>query len=166
MQVSANPRSRDFLRQIARGIRKQLNMENKLYFPIVEVIELLAADDEEEFDFEIVSEGEMMDTYGTTNTAKNVMRIRQNVYEGAIKGNPRDRFTLCHEFGHWLLHQPESVSFARGSIPTYCNPEWQANTFAAELMIPYYLVREMSVEEITTKCGVSYACAEIQKHYY
>ena len=166
MKVSANPRSRQFIRKIARNIRELLNMENELYFPIVQVIELLAADEEEEFDYEIVSDGEMTDTYGTTNTASNIMKIRQKVYEGAIKGNPRDRFTLCHEFGHWLLHQPESVSFARGEIPTYCDPEWQANTFAAELLIPYYLVQGMSIEDIVESCGVSYTCADIQKKYY
>lgn len=166
MKVSASPRSRQLLRKIARNIRELLDMENELYFPIVQVIELLAADEEEEFDYEIVSDGEMTDTYGTTNTASNIMKIRQKVYEGAIKGNPRDRFTLCHEFGHWLLHQPESVSFARGEIPTYCDPEWQANTFAAELLIPYYLVQGMSIEDIVESCGVSYTCADIQKKYY
>ena len=166
MKVSASPRSRQLLRKIARNIRELLDMENELYFPIVQVIELLAADEEEEFDYEIVSDGEMTDTYGTTNTASNIMKIRQKVYEGAIKGNPRDRFTLCHEFGHWLLHQPESVSFARGEIPTYCDPEWQANTFAAELLIPYYLVQGMSIEDIVESCGVSYMCADIQKKYY
>lgn len=166
MRVSANPRSRSFLRKIAKNIRERLNLENELYFPIVQIIEFLAADESEEFDYEIVSEGEMTDTYGTTNTAKNIMRIRENVYVGALKGNPRDRFTLCHEFGHWLLHQPDSVSFARGEIPTYCDPEWQANTFAAELMIPYYLVQGMNLEEIVEKCGVSYTCADIQRKYY
>lgn len=166
MQVSAIPRSRESIRKMTRWVREQLNMEDRLDFPIVEVIELLAADEEEVFDYEIVSAGEMTDTYGTTNTVSNIMKIRENVYEGAVKGNPRDRFTLCHEFGHWFLHQPECVSFARGSIPTYCDPEWQANTFAAELMIPYYLVEGMSTEEIVEKCGVSYTCAEIQKKYY
>ena len=94
------------------------------------------------------------------------MRIREKVYNGAVKGNARDRFTLCHEFGHWLLHQPESVSFARGDIPKYCDPEWQANVFAAELMIPYHKTRDMAVEKITVECGVSHSCAEIQKKYF
>lgn len=166
MKVSAVPRSRESIRKMARWVREQLNMEDRLDFPIVEVIEFLAVDEEEAFDYEIVSEVEMTDTYGTTNTMSNIMKIRENVYEGAVNGNPRDRFTLCHEFGHWFLHQPEYVSFARGSIPKYCDPEWQANTFAAELMIPYYLVKGMSMEEIVEKCGVSYTCAEIQKKYY
>lgn len=166
MNVSATPRSRESIRKMARWIRKQLNMEDELYFPIVEVIELLAADEKEEFDYEIVSPSEMTDTYGTTNTYSNIMRIRENVYEGAVKGNPRDRFTLCHEFGHWLLHQSENISFARGIIPTYCDPEWQANTFAAELMIPSHLVQNMSLEDIVDRCGVSYSCADIQRKYY
>ena len=164
MEVSASPCSRGSLRQIAKNIREQLHLKHKLYFPIVEVIVILAANGE--LDYEIVSEGEMTDTYGTTNTVKNIMKIRQNVYEGAIKGNPRDRFTLCHEFGHWLLHQPQNVSFARGNIPTYCDPEWQANTFAGELLVPYYLVQNMKIEEIVEYCGVSYTCADIQRKYY
>jgi len=166
MNVSATPRSRQSIREMTKWIRKQLNMEEELNFPIVQVIELLATDDEEEFDYEIVSPNEMLDTYGTTNTYRNIMRIRENVYEGAVNGNPRDRFTLCHEFGHWFLHQPENISFARGTIPKYCDPEWQANTFAAELMIPYYLVKDMSLEDIVEKCGVSYSCADIQRKYY
>lgn len=166
MQVSANPRSRESLRRMAKWVREQLKMEDRLDFPILEVIESLAADEEEEFDFEIVTEGEMTDTYGTTNTSSNIMKIRENVYDGAVNGNARDRFTLCHEFGHWFLHQPDNVSFARGKIPKYCDPEWQANTFAAELMIPYYLVEGMSIDEIVEKCGVSYSCAKIQMKYY
>ena len=160
----ANPRSRNILRAIANNVREQLDLSNELKFPIVEVIEMLVADSDE-LNLEIVSEGEMADTYGMTNTAQNVIRIRQSVYEGAIHGNPRDRFTLCHELGHWLLHQPESVSLARGNVPAYCDPEWQANTFAAELLIPYNLVKGMSIEEIIEQCCVSYSCAEIQMRY-
>lgn len=165
MKMSASPLSREKIRQYARYVRTQLGLENVLFFPIVQVIELLAADEEEDFDFEIVADNEMTETYGTTNTSTNLMYIRESVYNSAVNGNPRDRFTLCHEFGHWLLHQPENVCFARGEIPTYCDPEWQANTFAAELMIPYYLVKGLSDQDITRECGVSYWCTEIQKKY-
>ena len=111
---------------------------------------------------EILTVSEMCDTYGLTNTKKNTLLIREDVYLGAIAGNPRDRFTLCHELGHFLLHTPDRVSFARGEIPAYRNPEWQANTFAGELMAPYNLTCCMSVEEIMSKCGMSRQAAEIQ----
>ena len=117
-------------------------------------------------DFEIVDPREMQDTYGTTNTEKNVMRIRSDVYEGAVKGRPRDRFTLCHELGHYILHQPEFMSYARGDIPRYRQPEWQANTFAGELMAPYDIVKDMSIEEIMEKCGMSRQAATIQYNEY
>lgn len=143
-------------------LRKLLGFENELFFPIVHFIEWVIADPESGMDFEILTKEEMQDTYGTTNTGSNKMRIREDVYEGAIKGNPRDRFTLCHELGHYFLHQPESISYARGNIPAYRNPEWQANTFAAELMAPYDLVKNMSANEIAEKCGMSRQAAEIQ----
>lgn len=166
MKVSAAPRSRIQIRRIAKAVREEFNMTNTFKFPIVEVIELLAEVDADDFNYEVVAENEMRDTYGTTNTVDNIMKIRENVYDGAVKGNPRDRFTLCHELGHYLLHQPSNVSFARGEIPKYCDPEWQANVFAAELMVPYYLVGNMEPEEIVEKCGVSYSCASIQMKYY
>lgn len=166
MKVSAEPRSRLQIRRIAKAVREEFNMTNTYKFPIVEVIELLAEVDADDFNYEVVAENEMRDTYGTTNTVDNIMKIRENVYDGAVKGNPRDRFTLCHELGHYLLHQPSNVSFARGEIPKYCDPEWQANVFAAELMVPYYLVGNMRPEEIVEKCGVSYSCASIQMKYY
>jgi Zn-dependent peptidase ImmA (M78 family) len=90
------------------------------------------------------------------------MKIREDVYEGAVKGNPRDRFTLCHELGHYLLHQPQQISFARGAVPKYCDPEWQANTFAGELMAPSNLIQNMTVDEIAEQCGISKTAASIQ----
>ena len=167
MNVSALALSRAKIRELTMIVREACGLKEELYFPIVEFIEWILGDPEnEDFDYEIVPTSEMQDTYGTTNTASNVMRIRQDVYEGAVKGNPRDRFTLCHELGHYLLHQPEYISYARGNVPVYCQPEWQANTFAAELMAPYHLVKNMTVEEIACKCGMSKTAANIQYRTY
>ena len=68
---------------------------------------------------------------------------------------------------HYLLHDETNISFARSinEIPAYVDPEWQANTFAAELLIPKKLIKDLSVEEIMRKCGVSRQCAEIQMKY-
>ena len=73
-------------------------------------------------ELEIVSISDMPQAYGVTNPGTETMKIREDVYEGAIKGNPRDRFTLCHELGHYLIHFPERVTFARGTVPAYMNP--------------------------------------------
>lgn len=159
-KVSVTPMSRLAIRELVIKFRKLFGLEDVLYFPIVRFIEWCLP--QLELECEILTVSEMCDTYGLTNTKKNTLLIREDVYLGAIAGNPRDRFTLCHELGHFLLHTPDRVSFARGEIPAYRNPEWQANTFAGELMAPYNLTCCMSVEEIMSKCGMSRQAAEIQ----
>lgn len=166
MNVAANPISRESIRKMVRKLREMVGFEKFEYFPIVHFIEWILANPDNGIDLEIVESEEMQDTYGTTNTGSNVMRIRMDVYEGAIAGDPRHRFTLCHEVGHYFLHQPNSVSFARGKVPRYMDPEWQANTFAAELMAPYDIVKDMSIEEIMEKCGMSRQAATIQYNKY
>lgn len=162
MDICGTALSRVKIRNLTREIREMFGLQEVYYFPIVHYIEWVLGNPDNDFSYDIVPIDEMKDTYGTTNTESNIMKIRQDVYEGAIAGNPRDRFTLCHELGHFLLHRPQFISFARGSVPKYCQPEWQANTFAAELMAPYDLTKDMSPEEISKKCGMSMAAANIQ----
>lgn len=166
MNVAADPLSRVAIRKMTWKLREMVGYDKESYFPIVHFIEWILAnpENEEGMEFELVEPYEMQDTYGTTNTERNVMKIRSDVYDRAVQGSARDRFTLCHELGHYLLHQPESVSYARGSIPTYCDPEWQANTFAAELMAPKALIKDMSIKEIMDNCGMSRQAATIQYH--
>lgn len=166
MKVAADPLSRKKIRELATMIREMCGLKTTCYFPIVEFIEHFISAGDEGLSFVIVSEDEMEDMYGTTDTSSDIMKIREDVYIGAINGNPRDRFTLCHELGHFLLHRPGRISFARGEIPKYQDPEWQANTFAGELMAPYYLVRGMSVKQIAEKCGMSLTAAGIQHSMY
>lgn len=166
MNVVAEPRSRANIRKMTKNLRELVGFEKCTRFPVVEFIEFILANPENGIDLEIMDPEEMQDTYGTTNTGSNKMCIRSDVYEGAIKGDPRDRFTLCHEVGHYFLHQPGSISFARGNVPRYQDPEWQANTFAGELLAPYDLVKNMNVEEIMEKCGMSRQAATIQYNEY
>jgi Zn-dependent peptidase ImmA (M78 family) len=51
-------------------------------------------------------------------------------------GNSRDRFTACHEFGHFLMHR--TITMARTREDTdkiFCDAEWQADTFAGTLLM-------------------------------
>lgn len=163
-KVSVSPMSRKNLRDVASGFRKICGMEDVLYFPVLRFIEGVLP--YLGFDFEIIPVNEMGDAYGITHTGMRIMKIREDVYERAYNGNPRDRFTLCHELGHFLLHTPDRVNFARGEVPPYMRPEWQANVFAGELMAPYNLVYGMMPEEIAEKCGMSFTAAQIQYNEY
>lgn len=167
MNIAATGLSRKKIRELAEYVREISGYTKKPYFPVVEFIEFVLGDpDNPDFNYEIVEASQMKDMYGNTNTGTNVMKIREDVYARARNGVPRDRFTLCHELGHYLLHQPEFISYPRGEVPRYCNPEWQANTFAGELMAPYSLVKNMSVDEIMSECGMSRQAATIQYNEY
>lgn len=163
-KVSVEPMSRDRIRQLTRKFRNIFGLEEVLNFPILQFIEWVLP--ELGLDFEVVPVDELGNAYGVTHTKKGVMSIREDVYNRAVNGNARDRFTLCHELGHFLLHTPERVNFARGEVPTYMDPEWQANVFAGELMAPYELVKDMSVAEIAEKCGMSFSAAQVQYNNY
>ncbi|NOL51803.1 ImmA/IrrE family metallo-endopeptidase [Pelistega suis] len=102
----------------------------------------------------------------TTNDG--IIFLAPSVYEGAINGNGRDRFTLAHEFGHVCLHQGQ-IGFARASTSQnkiYENSEWQANEFAGAVLLPdYELVKNKgaSIQILAEQFGVSLECAEIRK---
>ena len=162
--VAALPMSRRAIRDYAMGVRKILGMENQEFFPIVEVIEYLDHIGAG-LEFHVEPDSDMGDLYGFTSTKNGIIRIRESVYNGAVEGNPRDRFTLAHELGHYLLHTPDRVSFTRGSHPIYQDPEWQANVFAAELLSPVCMLKGMTIEQIVDSFKVSYECAEIQNKY-
>ena len=163
-KVAVKPMSRKAIRKLVYQFRALLEMEHELYFPIVKFIEWMLP--LMGYEYEIVPINEMKNTYGVTNTGTRVMKIREDVYIGAIHENARDRFTLCHELGHFLMHMPERVAFARGEIPAYMDPEWQANVFAGELMAPYDLVKHMTPEMIAEQCGMSLMAAKIQYMEY
>ena len=163
-KTAVTPKSRKAIRQFVKEFRKLLEMEDEFYFPIVKFVEWMLPN--MGYDYEIVPVNEMGNAYGVTNTGMRTMKIREDVYIRAIQGNPRDRFTLCHELGHFLMHTPERVVFARGDIPIYMDPEWQANVFAGELMAPYELVKNMSPEMIAKECGMSLMAATIQYKEY
>lgn len=82
--------------------------------------------------------------------------LRQPYATGRRKG--RYRFTVCHEIGHWVLHRPlflsadvpdiharqrAMVSLQRnvfGTGPDVPREEWQANRFAAYMLMPNTLL--------------------------
>lgn len=164
--ILANPLSRRNLREFANSIRQYTSMENNLYFPIVEFIELILPHIFTGFNFEVCSMSELKNVHGLTCREENFIKIREDVYLGAINGEGRDRLTCAHELGHYFLHSSSSVQLARVApgqiIKPFLDPEWQASAFAGELLMPAHLIRGMSVNDICRNCGVSEAAAEKQ----
>lgn len=157
--------SRKEIRQLVEVVRDAVELTEKRYFPVAEFLELVLTTIDENFEYEVKTVEEMGSRYAVTYPEEKRIDIREDVYDRAADGNPRDRFTIAHEIGHYLMHSPSTVSFARDSgqrTPPYLDPEWQANTFAGELLAPPALIKGLSVERVMEECGVSRKVAGIQ----
>lgn len=161
--MKAPARSKIFIRHLANEIRKILHLNNDEKIDVIRVLEFLVIPC---FDLklEIVEKKDMIDKYAEYEPINKILRVREDTYENALNENGRDRFTIVHEIGHIFLHS-NKVSMARSSekIPIYCDPEWQANTFARELLCPLKGINNCdNVELIADKFGVSKEVAKIQ----
>lgn len=167
IEYMVEAKSRQELRLLARQFRKQLHLEECLYFPIAEVLDVLAELFPNKFSYEIVEDSEFPEgTHADTDVRTGHIRIRESVYDGACEGKGRDRMTIAHEIGHFLTLSlcgfKLERNFTKKTCPTYRDPEWQAKCFAGELLVPAYLVKDLSPKRIAAQCGVSVDAAKIQ----
>ncbi|MDY6019174.1 MAG: ImmA/IrrE family metallo-endopeptidase [Anaerococcus sp.] len=165
----ADPLSRKDIRKMAYRFRELFGFENEMYFPIVQVIEFLSS--KGEFNLEICTVEEMGTKYGETIPSENTIKLREDIYDNACDGDGFSRSTCSHELLHWLKHGEETVSFCRKEDDlrkrrAYEDPEWQANCFSGELLVPKHLVRGMIIDEIVEKCNVTPSMAYYQYEKY
>ena len=170
MSFKAKPRSIKDIREKAELIRTVtvMAMDTKTeQFPILHFAEIIIPQIAEDFTFVIGSKEEMGNNLGLTDIKEKTITIREDVYENAYNGNGRDLFTIAHEVGHVLLHSEQNIQqLARTNketIKPYENPEWQADTFAAELLMPASMITEDdTVFTVARRFGVSYSAARIR----
>lgn len=159
--IKVPPRSRDGIYQVARKIRSVFLLDGP-YVPIEKIYEVLL-DILPGFNFEVVSKSVLGSEHGRTYPNKKLIMIREDVYEGACRGNPRDRFTMAHELGHLFLHT--DVQFARdeSTLPTkiFMDSEWQADTFASGFLIDDIALKTCkTVASVAETFGVSISAAK------
>ena len=89
-----------------------------------------------------------------TDMKTGIIYFKESVIEKACKKRyQRSSFTIAHELGHYFLHYlNEDVKLCRvlndTVVPAYKDPEWQADTFAAEFLMPFEQCKNMEIEEI------------------
>ncbi len=78
----------------------------------------------------------------------------------------RQRFTIAHELGHFMLHKNKNVEFKDSTFfrgNEMDSIEYNANEFAARLLMPEEIVRKLisnglkNIGELASKFGVSSA---------
>jgi predicted metalloprotease len=143
-----------------------MELSNQLRFPILEFLELFMPFFDNEFYLEILPKEEMGECFGVACPEEHKIVLREDVYNGAAKGVGMHRFTVAHEIGHYFLHKNGSVVLARidtkEKIPAFKDPEWQADCFAGELLMPANLIKGKTYLEVTQVCEVSHSAALTQ----
>jgi transcriptional regulator with XRE-family HTH domain len=155
-------RSQDAIWGIANRARKLLDPSDGEQFPVMEVIEFVLPTMIPGFVLDIRSSEELDGDEARAIPAKNMIVFAESTYSEACRGVGRARFTAAHELAHMIMHR--DVEFARPSddFPIYRDAEWQADTFAGALLMPFQKVRACAdSDEVAEKCGVTFAAAEV-----
>lgn len=158
------PLSRKQLFDSAALVRRQLRVTED-YLPIVQILELVLPKIIPEYFFDVLQREEMGPNHGLTVPSENAIYLRQDVYDNAVDGQGRDRFTAAHELGHYLHHKDVPIKFHRSATPlkAFRDSEWQANTFAAALLMPpERMALCKSLSEVADRFGVSLQAAATQ----
>lgn len=146
--------------QIALEKAKQVLDDNFVIEPPVDVYQLAVNSG---LDIRI---GLFPDDYRTVSGFINIENGSPVMYVNQDDASNRQKFTIAHELGHWLLHEDEirtnperAVLFRMAIGESNKDPiEQQANAFAAELLVPmdmFEKVKFKSVKELAELFEVS-----------
>lgn len=164
--VEVPPCSVADLRRLATQIRMAIGLTDDKPFPVGHFIEYVLPKIYDDFALEILPKQLLGEKHGETFPNKHLMRLREDVYIGICEGDGQHRFTGMHECSHLIYHEGVPLSLARCSakhLPVFRNSEWQADTLAAELLMPYGAVKDMSSWKIELLYGVSHSAAQCRR---
>ena len=163
--IKTNPLSVKDIKTIAEKVREGYKIKNGDCFPILEYINHL-------FDNGII--GIMIlenndpyldkNTPAVYNAMDNFIYLKESVIDEIECGNYRSNFTLAHELFHYLQHQVLEFDFEEVETrKTYEDPEWQANCFAGELLLPDEFLDNEDNDFLASHFQVSVECVLTRK---
>jgi len=161
-------RSWDNISQVAESVRYHLGLHGIAFVPIVEAVENILDLKMNFVRFEVGDYVEMAGAEGLTDPNGEFIMIREDVYEKAVDGDGRARFTIAHELGHLVLHTgiPLARSVHGDGVAAYSKSEPQANQFAAEFLMPRSMIRRgMTRTDIARIHGVSDEAAHLRLEF-
>lgn len=160
-----NPLSIARIKKEADRVRKEFNAPLDSFFPIYEYIQNLY--DNGKLDYQILDDDDSMfgeNEYAKYDMDNNIIYVKDSVDAEANEDIGRARFTLSHELFHYIQAKVLNFKFeeTEDKVEDYKNPEWQANEFAGQLLVPDEYIH-LSHEEIMEKFLVSEECALYRK---
>lgn len=167
-KYKAEPLSNEDICELTKQLRGILKCSSTASLNIVAILEHAMPQLYENFIFSVREKKDMrIDSHAYTDPDNNEIVIREDIYDRARNGEGRDRFTIAHEIGHFILHNTKLLTLTRTypneKIKPYEDVEWQADSFAGELLCPACALKKMSVEEAADYYGVSLSSARVQK---
>jgi|LSQX01.1.fsa_nt_gb Zn-dependent peptidase ImmA (M78 family) len=162
----ARPKSIEDIRNLANALREvlRLDLDSPIDFTIyLDLMSIMFR--KEHFNYVVLEDTNEIfksNDEAHTNIKTGTIYIKESVFKKLDDPSSRSHFTIAHELGHFFLHFINGPVLSRKTKPDkqYERPEWQADQFAAELLMPYDAVKYMSAVEIFTKYNVSYKAAE------
>lgn len=159
------------IRSLASVIRSHTEVAPEEAFPVLQFLEFSLPAALPEFDWSVNDdlpphiEACAYPDGCTENPDGPFIKISSAVYEAACNDEGRARLTILHEAGHVFLHRKVAVHHRGkiGDLKVYENSEWQANTFAAELLMPpQSFIIAKSMDDFRNRMKVSARAASVQ----
>lgn len=88
--------------------------------------------------------------------------LTAETYRAARRNDPRTRFTIFHELGHFVLSHSKALGRKNVVPKPWLDSEWQADQFAAEITMDLDVLRRNKLKTPTAIahfCGVSVPAA-------
>ncbi|ODB41092.1 hypothetical protein BB427_11410 [Pseudoalteromonas sp. BMB] len=160
------PRNKKQIRKAVESLFSSFEIDTSKAVDVVDFIDIYLPSKLTSFSYELKSDKAMGEYLGLYDPEEKKIYLRASIYDGACdENNPKSgfcRFTIAHEIGHLLLHF-EGVKLGKGITgehAAYEDTEWQADQFAAELLMPFNEVKKLkSAKEIVKKFNVSLPAA-------
>ena len=154
---SVQRRTEQQIERFAQMVRRELGVAPNDRLAMQPVLEFALGDMVDGAYLAVAPDNEMEGAEGRTDWHRPVITLSAGTYAALSRGDARARSTAAHELGHLLMHTQKPVFHYRSkSHDCRVDPEWQANAFAAALLMPADAFRKMkTVSQAKKTFGVS-----------
>ena len=174
MEYRTKPLTRSQIRKLAPIFRSLFGVDNTGTFPVLDALEKIP-DIFKGSCYEVVENDELpINTPAKCSIMSDgtfIIKIKQDVYDGAMNnvGAYRNHITheMCHPFLYSIGYTPiMERSFENGNLPAIESSEWQAKALCGEVMMPFDETEPMCYQMIAEKYGVSTGSAYYRRFKY
>lgn len=157
------------IEQRVKALRRSIGLEHQPRPDMMTVIQKLKAN-YRHFNYQRVPDPELPEAEAQWDAEKGLLRMRESVFQAMQRGEPRARWTIAHEIGHFAMkhsgvrNRSTSQTTAERLLLEVKKEESEARRFAAMFLAPCYLLSSSdTVDELVDRFGLSYEAALIRK---